>query len=179
MINLLPGAVKEQLRYARLNALALKYMRLLIAVMITLTGVFGASLYFLRQEASALAKDVADKQAAIAQLAPKTKEAQTAADRLKAIKAVQASQTRFSLLLDDLAKVLPKGVSLDSITLTGDDTKPVQINVVGIGYNSILEFRDAIVQSPRIGGADLVNVTQAGTTYTASVVIGFKPGMAK
>jgi type II secretory pathway component PulL len=78
-----------------------------------------------------------------------------------------------------LAKVLPKGVSIDSITLTGDDKKPVRVTVTGNSYESILMFREAMVTSPRISGVDLGNIQSSGGTYSAGVVIGFKPGQAR
>ncbi len=180
MINLLPPPIKEQVRYAKLNRMARRYLNLVIEVAVVLVIVFGASIYFLNQQATALDKDVAQKQADIKKLAPDLKLAQAAADRLNAIKAISASQTRFSLLLSDLAKVLPTGVSLDSITLTGDDTKPVRVGVTGNTYNSILAFRSALLTSPRISGVDLENVTQVSPTmFASSVVLGFKPGEAR
>jgi Tfp pilus assembly protein PilN len=180
VINLLPPPLKEQLRYARYNQLALRYLRLLIALVVVLAGIFGASIYFLHQQSVLITKDVASKQADINQYASTVKQAKDVADRLTAIKTIQASQTKFSLLLDDLAKVLPKGVSIDSITLTGDDKKPVRVSVTGSSYDSMLAFREALAGSPRISGVDLENVNQAGQgQFQSSVVIGFKPGQAR
>ncbi len=180
MINLLPPTLKEELQYAKYNRVAVRYLQLLVVVAMVLGAVFGASLYFLTQQANKLAADVNSKQQTIASYAPAVAKAKAAADRLNAIKAIQASQTRFSTLLSDLAKVLPNGVAIDSITLTGDDTKPVRISVTGSTYDMMLAFRDALAQSPRISGVDLENITQSGPgIFTASVVIGFKPGEAK
>ncbi len=179
MINLLSPAAKDQTRYAKLNRLALRYLRLLVVILVVLAGIFGTSIFFLNQQAATLAQDVTSKQQAIAAYAPEVKQAKDAADRLSAIKFIQSAQTRFSLLLDDLAKVLPKGVSIDSITLTGDDKKPVKVTVTGNSYESVLGFREAVAGSARISGVDLENVNQSGNTFTSSVVIGFKPGQAK
>jgi Tfp pilus assembly protein PilN len=180
MINLLPPSIKEQVRYAKLNRLAMRYLSLALQVSVLLAAVFGASIYFLNQQAASIEKDAAAKQQEIASLAPDLAKAQAAAERLNAIKAIQNSQTRFSVLLSDLAKVLPKGVTLDSITLTGNDKTPVRIGVTGNSYNAMLAFREALLTSSRISGVDLENVTQTGPgTYASSVVIGFKPGQAK
>jgi Tfp pilus assembly protein PilN len=179
MINLLPPSIKEQLTYARWNHAALSYVRLTVLILVVLAGVFGTSIYFLQQQTNALAADVKTKKAEIANFAPKVADATAAAERLAAIKTIQDSQTRFSLLLDDLAKVLPQGVSIDSITLTGDDKNPVRITITGNSYNSILAFRDAFAQSPRLSGVDLDNINQADNKFSAGVVIGFKPGQAR
>jgi len=179
MINLLPPVQKEQIRYAKLNQAALRYLRTLVTVLVALSAIFGASIFLLNQQADNLAKTVAAQQQDIAKSAPDMKLAKEAADRLTAVKAIQASQTRFSLLLSDLAKVLPKGVSIDSITLTGDDTKPVRITVTGNSYEAMLAFRNAVAGSPRISGVDLENITSTNTGFTSSVVIAFKKGQAK
>lgn len=180
MINLLPPALKEQMRYARLNRLVLRYLRGLVGMLVVLTAVFTACLYLLNQQTAMLDSDLASKRESIKQYEPDLKLAQEAAARLAAIKTIQTSQTRFSLLLDDLAKVLPKGVAIGSINLTGDDKKPVRVSVTANTYNGILAFRESLAGSPRISGVDLENVAQSSPgVYAASVVIAFKPGQAR
>ena len=122
---------------------------------------------------------MAHQQQTIAATAAFQKVAKDASDRLTAIAYIQTQQTRFSSLLADIAKVVPKGVSISSITLTGDASKPVRLAISGSSYDSILAFREAVVSSPRIAAADLENIAQASSGYTASVVIAFKPGQAK
>lgn len=179
MINLLPPALKDQVRYAKLNRLMLRYLRSLILIMLIIAGIFIGTIFYLNLQATAAQQDVTEKQTEIAATAKFQASARDISDRLAAIKFVQASQTRFSTLLDDLAKVLPKGVSIDSITLTGSDKQPVRITVAASSYDQILSFREAFALSPRISGVDLENISQSGTTFQAAVVIGFKPGQAK
>jgi Tfp pilus assembly protein PilN len=179
MINLLPPPLKEELRYSRLNRLALAYLRLALMVLVVLTAIFVGTIFYLNLQADQVARDVAVKEREIAANAEFLKSAKDASDRLNAIKYVQSTQTRFSLLLSDLAKVLPKGTSIDSITLTGDDKKPIRVAVTGSSYSSMLAFREALVKSPRISGVDLENITENNGSAQASVVIGFKPGQAR
>jgi Tfp pilus assembly protein PilN len=179
MINLLPPATKEQIRYSKYNRSALRYGQLLIGVAVILAGIFTVAIKYLDSQVTVVATDLANKKSAIAKYAPDKAVATDAANRLAAIKYIQGTQTRFSQLLYDLAAVLPKGVSISGIALTGDASKPVIVNVNGTTYDSILSFRDAIVTSPRIAGADLQNITQTTNGYTAGVVLGFKPGAAK
>lgn len=179
MINLLPTEVKSQMRYAAYNRQALGYLKLVVVVIVVLGGIFAAALWYLNHQATTVAQDVTAKQASIAANAPFTAQAGTISNRLLAIKAIDASKTHFSLLLDDLAKALPADVSIDSITLTGDDTSPVRISVTANTYQSVLDFREAFSESPRISGVDLESISQVTGGYSASVVIGFKPGQAK
>ena len=179
MINLMPPPVKEQLRYSKYNRAALHYLQLVVVVVAILAAIFMVAIIYLDRQVASIQTDLATKTQAIAAFAPDKAVAADAAARLNAIKLIQSSQTRFSQLLYDLAAVLPQGVSISGIALTGDATKPVIVSVSGHTYDQVLAFRDAVVTSPRIAGADLQNITQTTTGYQAGVVLAFKPGEAK
>jgi Tfp pilus assembly protein PilN len=181
VINLLPPVQKEQVRFAKLNRLAIGYVRVLAAVLVILGVIFGGSLYQLDHQTAAVSADVAEKTATIAVLNKSfTPKAKDASDRLNAIKYVQASQTRFSALVSDIAKVVPQGVSIDAMTLTGDDKVAVRIAVTASTYTGALAFRNALITSPRIAGADLESINSNNTGgFQTSVVVAFKPGQAK
>ncbi|HUD11593.1 MAG TPA: PilN domain-containing protein [Candidatus Saccharimonadia bacterium] len=181
MINLLPPDLKEQIRYAKLNQLVLRYLRISIVVVIVLGVIFVGAFYMIGQQTAAVASGLAAKQQVIAQLnSTFVPEAQSASDRLTAIKYVQSTQTHFSAVISDLAKVLPQGVSIDSITLTGDDALPVDVAMTAQTYNEALAVRNALATSPRIANADLESISSNTTdAYQVTVVIAFKPGQAK
>jgi Tfp pilus assembly protein PilN len=182
MINLMPPAMKEQIRYAKLNRLVLRYVKVTVLVVIVLGGIFGWALWQLQIQAATVDTDMTNKEATIAALNRDfTPKAQEASDRLTAIKFVLTNQTRFSAVIADIAKVVPQGVSIDSMTLTGSDAEPVRIGFNTQTYQGALAFRNALMTSPRIAAADL-EVISANTTapgFSAAVIIGFKPGQAK
>lgn len=179
MINLLPSDIKLQTRYAKYNRITIGYVRLVIAVTIILAGIFAGTIFYVNRETAQVAKSVQDRQAELDTKLAFQKKAQDISDRLAAIKSLETSQTRFSVLLDDLSKYLPQSVSLEGITLTGDDKKPLSIAIAANSYDSILAFRNAVLLSPRISGADLVSITSNATGFAGNVVIAFKPGQAK
>ncbi|MEO7617884.1 MAG: hypothetical protein ABIS59_03505 [Candidatus Saccharibacteria bacterium] len=179
MINLLPPDIKTQMKYSRYNRMALGYVKLAILVIVVLSGIFVGTIFYVNRETTQIAASVQERQAELDTKLAFQKEAQDVSDRLQAIKTLDASQTRFSVLLDDLAKYLPQGVSLEGITLTGDDKKPLSIAISGTSYDSILAFRNAVLLSSRIAGADLVSITNSGAGFQGNVVIAFKPGQAK
>ena len=179
MINLLPPDVKTQIRYAKYNRMAVGYIKLIVGVVVIIAVIFGGSIYYVNSETDHIAQGVRDRQAELASSLVFQKQAKEASDRLLAIKSLAASQTRFSVLLNDLAQYLPQGVALEGITLTGDDKKPLSITVSGSSYDSILAFRNAVLLSPRISGADLVSITNNTSGFQANVVIAFKLGQAK
>src|SRR5450755_3742504 len=129
MINLLPPQTKENIRYSKLNQYVMRYIRLLVVVIVVLAAAFAGTWYYVHQQVAQATRDTADKQATIAGYNTLQTQANSANSRLTAISAIQAGQTKFSQLLDDLAAVMPKGAVLSSITLTGSDTTPVQVSI--------------------------------------------------
>jgi Tfp pilus assembly protein PilN len=181
MINLLPPDMKEQIRYAKINRLTLRYLRTLVAVVAVLAVIFGGTFYLQGQQLTLVKADVAGMQAEVDALNKNfTPKAKDVSDRLNAIKFVQGNQTHFSAVVEDIAKVVPQGVSIDSMTLTGDDKAAVRVAVTAQSYAAALAFRNALVTSPRIAGADLETISaNSGGSFQTNVVIAFKPGMAK
>jgi Tfp pilus assembly protein PilN len=182
VINLMPTTMKEQIRYAKLNRLVLRYVKVTVMVVVVLAGIFGWALWQLQMQVAGVEADVTTKEATIAKLNQEfTPKAQEVSERLTAIKFVQTNQTQFSAVIADIAKVVPQGVSIDTMTLTGSDAAPVRIGFSAQSYQLALAFRNALMTSPRIAAADLemVAANSTGGGFTAAVIIGFKPGQAK
>lgn len=183
MINLLPPAHKEEVLYAKHNAAMLRYIFLVIAILAVLAGgLIGARLYQQHQIAVAQA-DVDAKTAATHKYAPLEQKAGLLSSRLASIQTIQKNQSKFSILLNDLAQYMPQGTAISSITLTGDYTKPIRLTVTAVDYKTALSFRDSITRSKRISAADIETVGTSGTTknsnYQVVVSFAFSPGGAK
>ncbi len=179
MINLLPRDLAHQLAFAKANAKLVRYVQLTGAVIVILSGVFGGGVYFLSRQTQSVEANLAATRTEIASYTKFEKEARGMADRLGAIKKIEADQTRFSLLLSDIAAVLPRNVVLQGITLTGDAQKPVRVTMSASSYDAAVGARNAIASSERIAGADLESVTQNDRGYQALVTLAFKPGKAR
>ena len=181
MINLLPPDIKEQIRYAKLNRLVLRYLRVILAVVVVLGGIFAGALYLVGQQEAAAEASANDSQATINHLnSTVLPEAQDASNRLAAIQYVQSTQTHFSSVVSDLASVLPQGVTIDTLTLTGNTKLPVTMAMTAETYDEALAVRNALASSPRIAYVDLEDISGQTssnvTTYSVTVVIAFKPG---
>lgn len=179
MINLIPSEMKVQLEFAKKNTGVLGYMLKCggalgaVLIIFLLTGVVIA----IRLESAKSQLQI--KQAEIDSLAVVEPKAKEIAGRLSLISKAEADQAKFSLLLADIAKVMPKGASLSSITLTGEAAKPVRIQISADSYESAVAFRDGIVTSPRISGADIETISGSASPFNATIVVAFKPGAAK
>lgn len=178
MINLLPPEFKEQAVYSRRNAVMVRYLALVVILAIALSGALLAARYYLDKQITASDNRLADKQKTIQHYSGIETQAKSINARVKAIEDIQKSQTHFSLLLSDLAKVTPRGVQIIGISLTGDDKKPVRVQARAVDYKTALSFRDSIALSPRISAADIESVTQS-ELFVVSVAFAFNPGQAK
>ena len=179
MINLLPPKIKQELKFARLNSIVVYYLKIVVALIVFLGVAFVSTWNYLNQRIATADNDLAQKQTVINSYKPTVLAAKQFNSRVAAIKTIQGSQAKFSLLLDDIAKFTLKGTAITSISLTGDDTKPVQIMATATSYNQAVSLRDALASSPRISGADLIGIAGSGSAYTVTIIIGFKPGEAR
>lgn len=179
MINLLPPLIKEQIAFSKLNRVVVRYFWVVGLVVVVLGGVFGATSWYLNQRLAATNRDIASKQAEIATFSGLQTSVKGLNDTVAAIKKIQAGQAKFSDLLTDLAKAMPAGASLASITLTGDDKKPVAISANADSYNNALALRDTLAASSRILAADIQSVSTVKDGYHVEILLSFKPGQSK
>jgi Tfp pilus assembly protein PilN len=180
VINLLPPDFKQEMVYAKRNAILVRYIGLLVVVWIVVGAGFYGSHIYLNQKLSEAADSIDAKAKTAAGFKEIEANAKTLNSRVAAIKAIQDSQPKFSAVLADLAKTVPKDAAITQLTLTGDDTKPVKISAVATSYATAVSFRDALAASPRISGADIDSISGNITGgFSVSITIGFKPGQAK
>lgn len=180
MINLLPPPLKEQVRYARMNRIVLRYLKLTALVVVVLAAVFAGADYLIRQQINSIASDTASKES---QLAAERNsflpEAEDANQRLSAIEYVQSTQTDFSGLISQIVSLMPVGVSLSGISLTGDSQQPVTLSISAQTYDEVLALRNSLTNDPNISAVDIVSITGKSTAWSGTLVIAFKPGKAQ
>ncbi len=175
MINLIPPAIKEEMKFARWNTSLIRYIAVVALVAILLGASFAGTFIYLKRKVSSIDQSLVEKQLKIDSYESVVKAASELNERVAAIKIIQKNQPKFSLLLEDIAKFSLKGTSITSIALTGDDKKSVQVSATTNGYVAGVSLRDALASSPRVNAADIVSVSNTNVV----IVIGFKPGQAR
>lgn len=180
MINLLPPGVKEESLFAKRNAMLLHYIWLMILLAVVCGAIFGAGAYYISQQKTKLQKEIAAKNAQISTFKGLENDAKDANSRLKAFKTLSGNQARFSSLLSDLASHTPKGVSISTITLTGDANQAVKISATATSTEAAASLRDALAKSPRIKEVAIDDIsTQEAGGLKVNVTVAFKPGSSK
>lgn len=186
MINLLPPAIKTDLRYSRYNAMMVRYVIAGIVLTLLLGATFVGARIYLANELKTINGEVAESNLKIAGFSTVQKQAAEVNSRAKSIQTIQLTQARFSLLLSDLAQATPQGVTINQIILTGDDKKPVRVSATAKNYESAVAFREGISHSPRISAADIESIQDADSNSagnnsekTVTVTFAFNPGKAR
>ncbi|HVE81138.1 MAG TPA: PilN domain-containing protein [Candidatus Dormibacteraeota bacterium] len=180
MVNLLPPDIKFQVEYSKKNARLIRYIKIIVLLAVVIGGMMVGGRMYLEGQIAAIDKTNREKNEQIA----KSKELETSAkainSRLVSIQSIQKNQAKFSLLLSDLAAATPSDVAIDTITLTGDDKKPVRIDATAKNYRAGLSFRESLARSTRIGAADLESITQSeGGQHKVVVTIAFNAGQSR
>ncbi len=183
MINLLPPTIKQEIIYSKRNKVLLRYTYISVGVMLVLAGALVGARFALNQQISAADKRLADKQITIDSRKSLEADAKKLNARLTSIQTIQKNQAKFSVLLSDLAQYMPTGTAISSISLTGEDKKPVKLTVTAVDYKTALGFRDSIAKSKRISAADIEDIRGVPvglkSTYTVTLSFLFNPGSAK
>ncbi len=184
MINLLPPDIKQEITYSKRNAVLLHYTILAGAVMIILAGALMAARLYLNNQIDTVSLQIQEKEADIAKKKDLESSAKVLNARIASIQKIQKDQAKFSVLLDDLAKNIPQGTAITSLTLTGNDKAPVQIKVKAVDYKTATSVREGITKSARVSAADIESIQgpeglNSDGTYTVVVSFAFNQGQAK
>lgn len=179
MINLLPPAIKEQITYSKRNRIVMHYFWIVGLTVMLLAVVFASTLYYLNKKLEAAKADKAAKLSEISTYKGLQDSVVNLNSRISTIKKIQSGQAKFSGLLADLAKSMPSGAALTTITLTGDDKKPVSVSALADSYKTAVGLRDTLAASSRIMAADIQSVSNTKDGYRVEILLSFKPGLAK
>jgi Tfp pilus assembly protein PilN len=175
MINLLPPQIQEQIRYAKLNRRLLRYTLWLTVVLGVLTAILFTSQWYASRQMNNLTSLLEDKKTDVAKFSEIEKKASRLQTDITAVEKLLETQTAFSLILADIASVLPQGSHITSIGLSTDITKPVKVVVVVGSFDAGGIVRNALLASERIEAVDVQNITQnsEGGSYTVNLILAF------
>jgi Tfp pilus assembly protein PilN len=175
MINLLPPQIKAQVHYAKRNAKLIGLVRLLVFLAIVCAVGFLAGHWLLDRTMQQTRAAQTDKDREIQAFSGTEAEAKALSERLRSVKLLSNQQTKFSLLLADLARVTPRGAYINTISLTEDSKRPVSINATADSYQTAAGLRDAFASSEHIKAVDIGSITNPDPgVYRVELSISFK-----
>ena len=183
MINLLPPELKERRRFGRKNVALFGYSIALIATGITTAGIMIAGIQFIATDEPEMRGSLTNVQNEILALESDIATIETVADRLNTAKAIDNSSVKFSELIPKIGAVLPDGVVLNALSLSGGVTDPLQLDVNLLSADLAPIMIRNLVESDLFEAADIATLTPIGgdsesaseTSYqfTASISASF------
>lgn len=166
MINLLSPEVKKERIFGRQNRSLLGYSVALIVTAISIMGIMTVGIQFVGSDEANLKEEISKADIEILALEKNIKAIESIATRLDTAKKVNDLSVRFSELIPEIGAVLPEGVILNALSLTGGITDPLQLDVslTSAGLAAIL-IRN-LVESDLFEAADVSTVTPGSSAVT-------------
>ncbi len=168
MINLLPPELKEQRRYGRKNTALFGYSLALLATGALTAGIMIAGLQFIATDEPTLKAEIEATQAQINLLEKDINAVELVATRLETAKAIDETSVKFSELIPKIGAVLPDGVILNALSLTGGKTDPLKLDVdlksADLGPIMIRN----LTESDLFEAADIATLTPTGSSEEAT-----------
>lgn len=175
MINLLSVTDKKSLRAAHLNVLLRRYIVLLCGVAICIVLIFGFGFWLQINEQ---ARYIEASQKFAAERAQYTKAQQTGkafADNLTIAKTILSNEVLFSDLTTTIARTLPPGASLQTLTVsTADFAKPISLVIQTNSYDNAVKTKDSFENSAAFEGVNILSASQikdSKTKYNYTVTL--------
>ena len=141
-------------------------------------------LRFVGSEEPDLRNKIQSNQTLITSLEGKVQSVESVADRLETAKQINDKSVTFSSLIPKIGAVLPDGVILNSLTLTGGSTDPLQLEIDLTNASVAPVMIKNLVESGLFEAADIASLTPKGESdsestasnykFTASITASFK-----
>jgi Tfp pilus assembly protein PilN len=183
MINLLPPEIKDSIRFARINVILIQYAIIAIftvVIVITLMLFGKASLGNTKSELEELIRVDRVK---IAELEQVNTEAKKLSETVSTIGKLIDQEVKFSVLLQEIGAVIPKGTVVSGLTLSQDAAEPISLSVLTDSAERAGVLQENLIASDLFLSADILSVTKAsgdvagGYQFTAELQAYYNPDL--
>jgi len=173
MINLLPAEVKKQIGFSRKNTRLRHYViiALLTSVLLSATLMVG-NLYTKRFSAN-VEQQLAIKQKEVANYTATEKKARTINSQLKKLLTVSERTTRYSAVLNDLAKSLPANTKISGFKFDGNPNNKLELIVTAADETTALSVQPTLEATDRFSFVDIQEFSKAEGHFQVSVALAF------
>lgn len=181
VINLLPESHKSEIRAARSNVLIMRYIAILGAAIVVLSGII-AGAYAVLDAKETLAQSLVEvNKAKTAPYESTRQEAESLRSSLSNAKTILDQKVYYSKLIYQLANSLPEGVIIETLDLDSSTfDKPLTINAKAKTFDSASQLKDKLAaNSAAFSDVKLLSLESASSgesseypvTVSVSVVI--------
>lgn len=165
MINLLSLADKKELRAARRNTVWARYTFLVLTLLVAVNIILALTIFFIQNQARAYEERIAsNKQLSNLQFSETKTKAETFKKDLATAKAILESETNYSTVIVNIARTIPSGCVLESLSLSSQFFDTAQtLSFKCLGPSDILRLKTALEKN-----TDVFNNVNIVSTTTAS-----------
>lgn len=178
MITILPSGIKKQIVYSQRNVVARRYLVILCLIVLVTSGALFVIHWYADQQISAYEASLQEVNEKTEQYQELEESVNTLNEQTQTVKTLLDQRPQFSILLTDLAQVLPNNSYLNGISLSQETDKPLELLITVPSQNQAVQLKEALLRSPRIRAADIqsINKSTDGSEVNVSVVIAFDTG---
>ncbi len=162
MINLLPNDIKEARIYGRRNRSLVGYCFGVIVIGACTVSIAFFNMRFVTADESRLRTEMEQQKVIEENLEKGQQEVDKIASQLKTIDKLYTGEVKFSTLIPKIGSLLPNGMVLNALTLTGGKTSPLQLDVDMESQNLAAVFQQNLVNSDLFEAADISNISSKG-----------------
>lgn len=166
MINLLPDQIKKERMYGRRNRTLLTYNIALISTAGVIAAIMVGSLQFVGADEAQLREEIESANVKVQALESNVKEIEKVAQRLETAKKLSDLSVQFSDLIPQIGAVLPEGVVLNALSLTGGVTDPLLLDVDIATADLAPVLSRNLVESELFEAADIATLAPKGSGDT-------------
>jgi len=173
MINLLPPDIKKARSYGRKNTSLLIYSGALLSTAVLTASIMILSLQFVGSDEPSLRQKLADSQTKITILEKDISQIENIASRLETADKIKKLSISFSELIPKIGAVLPEGIVLNALSLTGGSTDPLKLDVDLENASLAPVLIKNLVESELFEAADIASLTPKSSDGTESSAVTY------
>lgn len=188
MINLLPSDTKKARMYGRRNKRLVGYSLSILSIGIITISVALFNMQYVNADENRLKTEMAQRDAEVVTLEASQKDVEKISGQLKTIDKLYSGEVKFSVLVPKIGALLPNGVVLNALTLTGGKASPLQLDIDMDQQNLAAVLQQNLVNSDLFEAVDISAITTKGAglakpgqksyAYGATLVASFKGSAA-
>ncbi|EDK72237.1 Fimbrial assembly family protein [candidate division TM7 genomosp. GTL1] len=173
MINLLSPADKRQLVAARHNVVLLRYNFIALFTIFVVGLIYVGAFFVTTRDRIAAQEQLNEDNTRTISYQNVRTEIQEFSKNLSTAKAILSNEVVYSTLITDIAKSLPNGTVLTSLTLTpGSFGKQMSLSAAAKNYTRALELKSSLEKSDLFSDVSIESIGNAGPDNTSTTGYG-------
>jgi len=170
MINLLPPDAKAEIRAGRANRLLVRYLFLFTGLMLLLFAAIATSIYVMRTTKAQELDSIHQAEKQSVSLRKEQQQVTQFIGDLKTAKQILGAQTNYSTIILRIASVIPKGVTIESLSLDASSfTKPVTIVAHAKNDAAALALKTSLTNSKYFSDPHFSTLTTGTGKYPITI----------